>query len=165
MKSYLQKGKYMLRVGDKIPDFELPDQDEKIIRFSDYRGKRVVLFAFPKAGTRGCTKQACVYRDTYEEFEQNNTVILGITSNPAKALRKWRDHHNFPYDLLSDTRHEVLDELGAWGQPMIAGIELPMANRSYWVIDETGIIIEAQVGVNPEKSVYESLNFIQQLEK
>jgi len=145
-----------------MPDFELPNQDNETVRLSDFRGKKVVLFAFPMAGTPECTKHACIYRDTYEDFAQNNTVILGITGNPTAALRKWRDHHNFPYDLLSDNRHEVLDQLGAWGQPIVAGIELPLAKRSFWVTDEEGTIIEAQIGIDAAKSVQASLAFIQE---
>lgn len=151
----------MLTVGDKMLEFELPNQNGKITRLSDFQGRKIVLFAFPKASTPNCTRQACTYRDTYDEFTEHNAVILGITSNPINALRKWRDYHNFPYDLLSDSNHAVLDQLGAWGQPIIAGIALPVTKRSYWVIDEEGIIRVARRDVDAKKSVHESLAFIQ----
>lgn len=152
----------MLSPGERMPDFELPDQNNMIHRLSDYRGQKVVLFAFPTADKPTCTKHACAYRDTYAQFAENNTVILGITSSPTPVLKKWRDHHNFPYDLLSDDSGYILDLLGAWGVYVVGGIDVNYARRSYWIIDEEGIIQEAQLDVDAELSVQESLEFIQQ---
>lgn len=111
----------MLQIGDRIPDIELPNQANETIQFSDYRGKKIVLFAFPMAGTPDCTRQACTFRDMQELYAELNTVVLGITGNPVAVLRKWHKFHNFHYDLLSDSQNILLDELGAWGKPVIAG--------------------------------------------
>lgn len=116
----------MLRIGDVMPDFELPNQDDEVIRLSDYRGQKVILFAFPTA-----------------------------------VLKKWRSYHNFPYNMLSDNRGALLETLGAWGHYIVAGISVNYARRSYWIIDEAGIIQEAQLDVDAEHSVQESLSFIQ----
>ncbi|MEM9953952.1 MAG: peroxiredoxin [Chloroflexota bacterium] len=151
----------MPSVGDTMINFELPNQDGDLVSLSDFRGKKVVLFAFPTADKPTCTKHACAYRDTYEQFTEHNTVILGITSSPTIALKKWRAHHNFPYDLLSDSRGTVLDSLGIWANYVVNGVDLNYAKRSYWVIDEEGIIREAQIDVDEVNSVHESLQFIQ----
>lgn len=151
----------MLRIGDVMPDFELPNQDDEVIRLSDYRGQKVILFAFPTADKPTCTKHACAYRDTYAQFAEKNTIILGITSSPTAVLKKWRSYHNFPYNMLSDNRGALLETLGAWGHYIVAGISVNYARRSYWIIDEAGIIQEAQLDVDAEHSVQESLSFIQ----
>lgn len=153
----------MLTIGDKVPDFELFNQDKELVRLTNFRGKHLVLFSFPLAGSPDCTAQACSYRDLYSDFEKYNTAILGISGNPVGVLRRWHQHNRLPFDTLSDNQHILLDELGAWGTPFIGGLSVPIAKRSYWVIDGQGIIRQAQIEVDFDKSVYDSLEFIQQL--
>jgi thioredoxin-dependent peroxiredoxin len=155
------KGAIMLKIGDKMPDFELPNQDNQIVHVSDFRGKKIVLFSFPMAGTAECTRQACIYRDTYSDFSKYNAIVLGISSSSIEALRTWRVKHGFPYILLSDTRHVVLEMLGVWGQKIAGSFVLPLAQRAYWVVNETGIIDDMQIGVRAEESVELSLNFVE----
>ncbi|MCA9912939.1 MAG: peroxiredoxin, partial [Anaerolineae bacterium] len=111
----------MPAVGEKAPDFELPNQDGEMVKLSDFRGKRVLLFAYPKAGTSGCTTQACGLRDEFPRFEAANAIILGISPDEPKALRKWKDKEQLPYDLLSDPEHKVLEEWGVWGEKSMYG--------------------------------------------
>ena len=140
-------------VGDIAPDFALPNQDGEIIRLSDFRGRRVLLFAFPKAGTSGCTKQACGFRDTYPQIQDADAVVLGISPDAPAALRRWRVKEGLPYDLLSDPEHETLEGWGAWGERSMYGRKYIGVIRSHWLIDAKGRIAAVEVGVSPAKSV------------
>jgi peroxiredoxin Q/BCP len=150
----------MLKPGDIIPDFELPNQDDTTVSLHTYRGRKVILFSFPRTGTHDCTCQASIYRDNYEQFKAANTVILGITSNSTDALYLWREKNHFPFDFLSDGSHEVLKMLGVWGQAVIGFIRIPAARRSYWFIDEVGIIHDMKIGISPYEGLDEALQFI-----
>ncbi len=143
----------MPAVGDQAPDFELPNQDGETVKLSDFRGKRVLLFAYPKAGTSGCTTQACGLRDEFPKFEAANAIILGISPDEPAALRKWKDKEQLPYDLLSDPEHKVLEEWGVWGEKSMYGKTYMGVIRSHWLIDEEGKIADEQVKVSPKKSI------------
>lgn len=151
----------MLDIGDAVPNFVLPNQYGQPVRLRDFRGFKVVLFSFPRAGMPHCTQQACAYRDVYKEFQRAGAVVMGISSNSTDKLAAWREEHNFPYELLSDPDHDVLDQLGGWGFNVVGPLDLPAPKRAYWVIDETGVLIEKQIGVQPKQSVQQSLDFIQ----
>ena len=105
----------MPKIGEQAPDFELINQDGVSVKLSDYRGKRVILFAYPKAGTSGCTTQACGFRDQFPKLETNNVVVLGISPDEPKDQLKWKQAEGLQYDLLSDIDHTVLAAWGAWG--------------------------------------------------
>jgi peroxiredoxin Q/BCP len=139
----------MPNVGDQAPNFELPNQDGKTIKLSDYRGQKVILFAYPKADTAGCTRQACGFRDNFPKVKTSNAVVLGLSPDPQPDLRAWIQKINLPYDLLSDVDHSVLNAWGAWNEERVT--------RSYWVIDENGKVIAGQVKVSPEDSVEQAL--------
>jgi peroxiredoxin Q/BCP len=143
----------MPEAGEKAPDFELPNQDGDMVRLSDFRGQRVILFAYPKAGTSGCTTQACGFRDEFPRIEAANTVVLGISPDEPEALKKWKDDEDLPYDLLSDTEHKVLDAWGVWGEKQMFGNTYMGVTRSHWVIDEDGVVVDEQIKISPKKSV------------
>ena len=143
----------MPQVGETAPDFELPNQDGEMVILSDLRGKRVILFAYPKAGTDGCTKQACGFREALPKIEAGNAVVLGISPDEPKALKKWKAKEDLPYDLLSDPTHQVLEAWGAWGERSMYGRKFMGVIRSHWVIDENGVIVDEQVKVSPKDSV------------
>ena len=150
----------MPAVGEQAPDFELKNQNGETVRLSDYRGKKVLLFAFPKAGTSGCTAQACGLRDAFPRFEAVNAVVLGISPDSPEDLKKWQQEENLPYDLLSDPDHRVLEEWGVWGEKSMYGNTYMGVIRSHWVIDEDGRIADAQVKVSHAESVERATRFL-----
>ncbi len=147
----------MPQIGATAPDFELTNQDGQTVKLSDYRGKKVVMFAYPKAGTSGCTTQACGFRDAFPKFEAGEVVVLGISPDKPKDQLKWKQAENLPYDLLSDTEHTVLEAWDAWGEKSMYGKKYEGVIRSHWVIDEHGVIIDVQHNVKPADSVVKAL--------
>jgi thioredoxin-dependent peroxiredoxin len=143
----------MPKTGEAASDFELVNQDGKTVKLSDFRGKRVILFAYPKAGTEGCTTQACGFRDEFPKIEAGNAVVLGISPDEPKALKKWKDKEKLPYDLLSDPDHKIIDAWGAWGERSMYGRKFMGVIRSHWVIDENGVILDEQVKISPKDSI------------
>jgi peroxiredoxin Q/BCP len=143
----------MPTIGETAPDFALLNQDGQTVRLSDFRGRKVVLFAYPKAGTSGCTTQACGLRDAFPNLHARNTVVLGISPDEPKDQLKWKQKENLPYDLLSDPDHSVLEAWGAWGEKSLYGKPYMGVIRSHWVIDEHGVVIDVQSPVSPKDSV------------
>jgi len=150
----------MPNVGQQAPDFELLNQEGKTVRLSDLRGKKVVIFAFPKANTGGCNAQACAFRDELPRMESHNAIVFGVSTDSVETLKGWKQSKKLTYDLLSDPNHTFLEAWGAWGIPMLSIIKIPMAMRSYWVIDEQGKVIASQVGVGPSDSVEKALKAV-----
>lgn len=147
----------MPAIGESAPDFELLNQDGRPQRLSDLRGRRVILFAYPKAATSGCTTQACGFRDNYPQVEAGDALVLGISPDEPAALRQWKDDENFPFDLLSDPQHEVLDAWGAWGERSMYGRKYMGVIRSHWIIGADGVIEDVQLSVSPKNSVKRAL--------
>ncbi len=151
----------MLKIGQTVPDFELPNQDGEMIKLSEYRGKNVVIFSFPKANSMGCTMQACAFRDAFPQIESANAVVFGISGDNQDDLAGWKAAKNLQYDLLSDPDHKVLDSWDAWGVDLKI-IKLPIgATRSYWVIDANGVLIDQQIGVGPKDSLKKALKALE----
>lgn len=147
----------MPSIGEQAPDFELPNQDGKLVKLSDLRGKKVILFAYPRAATPGCTTQACGFRDEFPNIVAQNAVVLGISNDPPKDQLKWKESEGLTYDLLSDEDHSVLDAWGVWGERKMYGKTYLGTTRSHWVIDENGIVIDEQIGISPADSVARAL--------
>ena len=143
----------MPAIGSNAPEFELPNQDGKSVKLSDFRGKKVVIFAYPKAATSGCTTQACGFRDHYPRIETANAVVIGLSPDEPAALRKWKDDENLPYTLLSDPDHQVLEAWGAWGEKSMYGKTYMGVIRSHWVIDENGVVLDERIKISPKDSV------------
>jgi peroxiredoxin Q/BCP len=129
-----------LKAGDKAPDFFGFDQDGKKHELSDYAGKKLVVFFYPKANTPGCTAEACDLRDNYERFKANNYELLGVSADTAKAQGKFRDKFKFPFPLLADEDKEVIQAFGVWGPKKFMGRSYDGINRTTFVINEEGII-------------------------
>lgn len=147
----------MPKQGDVAPDFELANQDGEMVKLSDHKGKRIILFAYPKAGTSGCTTQACGFRDSFPQIEAGNAVVLGISPDEPAALKKWKDDENLPYDLLSDPEHEILEAWGAWGEKSMYGKNYLGVIRSHWIIGADGVVEDEQIKISPKKSIEKAL--------
>jgi peroxiredoxin Q/BCP len=152
----------MVKVGQPAPDFALPNQNGDIVKLSDLRGRKVVLFAFPKADSIGCNVQACAFRDEFPRIESAKVVVLGISADSVNELLEWKQKKKLPYDLLSDSNREVLGAWGAWGVPLFGVVNLPMISRACWVIDEQGVVVDAQVGIlNIKGSVERAVRLVE----
>ena len=143
----------MLTKGDTLPDLELQNHDDETVRLRDYRGRKLLLFAYPKAATPGCTKQACGFRDRLPVIDAAGATVVGLSPDPPAALARWRQKEGLTYDLLSDPDHELLEALGAWGEKSMYGKKYMGVIRSHWVVDEQGRIEVAAVKVSPAQSV------------
>lgn len=143
--------------GQPFPDFALPNQEGQLIRLADLRGKKVIVFAFPKANTSGCTVQACGFRDSFPQVNTHNAVVLGLSPDAQKDLKKWKTKEGLQYDLLSDTDQTLLTALGVWQEKSMYGRKYMGVIRSHWVIDIDGTVIDEQLKVTPEESVKRAL--------
>jgi thioredoxin-dependent peroxiredoxin len=141
------------KVGDSAPDFELASETGEKVKLSDFRGKRVVLFFYPKDNTSGCTTQACGFRDNYPIIEEKNAVVLGVSPDNEKSHQKFKTKYNLPFTLLVDADHAVADAYGVWGEKSMYGKKYMGIIRSHFIIDEEGRIADAQVKVSPGESV------------
>ena len=150
----------MVETGDKAPGFTLTADDGHEVSLSDYRGQRVVLYFYPKAGTSGCTKQACALRDVHNRVEAKNAVVIGISPDAPEKLVKFREKHDLPFVLLSDPDHEVAEEYGAWGEKKAFGKTYEGLIRSHFAIDEEGRIADFKVNVRPERTAELALKVI-----
>ena len=131
-----------LKKGDKAPNFSGLDQDNKSHKLEDYKGKKLVVFFYPKANTPGCTAEACDLRDNYERFQANNYELLGVSADNAKAQGKFKDKFSFPFPLLADEDKSVINAFGVWGPKKFMGKEYDGIHRTTFVINENGIIDE-----------------------
>lgn len=141
------------KVGDQAPDFELPSDSGGRSRLSDFRGKRVVLYFYPKDDTSGCTTQACGFRDRYPDIQEKNAVVLGISPDGIASHTKFKTKYNLPFLLLADEDHAVAEAYGVWQEKSNYGRTYFGIVRSHFVIDEDGKIADAQVKVSPTDSV------------
>src|SRR5215212_5295421 len=134
-----------INVGDMAPDFTATTDAGTSVRLSDYRGKRVVLYFYPKDDTPGCTTQACGFRDNYLEIEEKNAIVLGVSPDGVKSHQKFKTKFNLPFILLADEQHKVAEAYGAWGEKTNYGKTYMGIIRSHFVIDEAGKIADAQL--------------------
>ena len=129
-----------LKIGDNAPNFTSKDQDGNTISLSDYKGKKLVLFFYPKACTPGCTVEACNLRDNYERFQSLGYEILGVSADSERRQTNFRNRFKFPYPLLSDEDKTVINAFEVWGPKKFMGRTYDGIHRTTFVIDENGII-------------------------
>ena len=142
-----------LQVGDSAPDFTAATDSGATVRLSDLRGKRVVLYFYPKDDTPGCTTQACGFRDSYPVIEEKNGVVLGVSPDGVKSHQKFKTKFNLPFTLVVDEDHAIAEAYGVWVEKSMYGKKYMGVERSHFVIDEQGILVDAQVKVKPDDSV------------
>ncbi|MBO9700734.1 MAG: thioredoxin-dependent thiol peroxidase [Sporocytophaga sp.] len=131
-----------LNTGDKAPLFEGKDQDGKVVKLSDYKGKKVVLYFYPKDDTPGCTAQACNLRDNYEALLKANYVVLGVSSDDEKSHQKFIKKYNLPFTLIADPDKIINEQYGVWQEKTTFGKTYMGTVRTTFVIDENGVIEE-----------------------
>jgi peroxiredoxin Q/BCP len=146
-----------LEVGDVAPDFELLSDEGKATKLSDYRGQRVVLFFYPKAGTSGCTTQACGFRDNFPVIEAAEATVLGVSPDAVEQLSRWRAKEELPYNLLSDPDHAVADAYGVWGEKKMYGKSYEGIIRSHFIVGADGRLEDVQIKVSPQDSINRAL--------
>lgn len=150
----------MLEVGSVAPAFTLPDKDGNSVSLSDFAGKKVVLYFYPKDSTPGCTRQAQAFRDAFEQFAAEGAVIIGISKDSVKSHFNFAAKQELPFILLSDTEKEVLQAYEVWQEKKLYGKVSMGVVRSVYVIDEAGKIAAAWTKVKPEQSVTDALAFV-----
>jgi peroxiredoxin Q/BCP len=147
-------------IGDQAPDFTaLTDQGEAL-KLSDLRGKRVILYFYPKDDTSGCTTQACGFRDQYPVIEEKNGVVLGVSPDSVKSHQKFKTKYNLPFTLLVDEDHAVAEAYGVWGEKSMYGKKYMGMIRSHFVIDEQGKIVDVQYKVSPADSIKKAVQIL-----
>ena len=132
----------MLNEGDDAPDFNAADQNGNQIKLSDFRGRRIVLYFYPKDDTPGCTKQACSLRDSFDVFEAKNIKIFGVSTDDEKSHQKFISKYQLPFDLLADTDKNIVNAYSVYGEKMNYGKKYLGINRTTFLIDETGKIVK-----------------------
>lgn len=131
-----------LKAGDKAPNFSGLDQNGTSHKLADYKGKKLVVFFYPKASTPGCTAEACDLRDNFARFQANNYALLGVSADSAKAQTKFIEKYDLPFPLLADEDKSVIQAFGVWGPKKFMGKEYDGIHRTTFVIDESGVIEE-----------------------
>ncbi|MHC5353833.1 thioredoxin-dependent thiol peroxidase [Myroides sp. LJL115] len=131
-----------LQIGDKAPDFKALDQNGVVRELSQYKGKKLVVFFYPKASTPGCTAEVCNLRDNYSELEKQDYSLLGVSADSAERQQKFIDKNNLPFDLIADEDHHVLNAFGVWGPKKFMGRTYDGIHRTTFVIDQNGIITD-----------------------
>jgi peroxiredoxin Q/BCP len=147
----------MLKEGGQAPDFTVRDTDGNEVRLSELRGRKVVLYFYPKDDTPGCTKQACSIRDAYSEFEERGIKVLGVSLDDQASHRKFADKYELPFTLLADTDHAVADAYGVYGEKEFMGKKYMGVDRKTFLIDEQGRVKKVFNKVNVEEHADEVL--------
>ncbi len=129
-----------LKEGDKAPDFSTTDQYGNDLNLKDYRGKKVVLYFYPKDDTPGCTTEACNFRDNYQQIRNEGYEIIGVSADTGKKHKKFTDKYELPFPLIPDTEKEIINAYGIWGEKKFMGRIFDGIHRTTFVIDEKGII-------------------------
>lgn len=149
-------------IGDLAPDFTLKNQNDEDISLADFKGKNIVLYFYPKDMTPGCTTQACDFRDAHESFADVDAVILGVSPDPIERHQKFIDKHDLPFHLLADGDHKVAEQYDVWKLKKNFGREYYGIERSTFIIDKTGEIIQAYRKVRVKNHVQEALEFLRE---
>ena len=151
---------HFLKIGDKAPEFSGLDQHGNTIRLSEFSGKTLVLYFYPKDNTPGCTVQACNLRDNFSELAKQNISVLGVSADSMQKHQKFIDKYSLPFPLIADENHELLNKYGVWGLKKFMGKEYDGIHRTTFIINEEGVI--AEIIKKPKTKVHaqEILDFL-----
>ncbi len=147
----------MLKVGDLAPDFTLLDSEGREVSLSALRGRRVVLYFYPKDNTAGCTRQACAFAGAYDAYEKRNIAVVGISRDSAASHKKFKEKYSLPFTLLSDPDHAVTEAYGAWQEKVMCGKRAMGVVRTTYLLDEEGVITHVMPRVKPDTNAEEVL--------
>ena len=150
----------MLEVGMKAPLFMLPDKNGNLVSLSDFLGKKVVLYFYPKDNTPGCTRQACAFGESYEAFQAKNTVVIGISKDSAASHLRFAEKYHLPFILLSDPELQAIQAYGVWQEKKLYGKVSMGVVRSTYLIDEQGMIEKVMPKVKPDTNAGELLEYL-----
>ena len=147
----------MLKEGDKAPDFTSKDQDGNPVKLSDFKGRKVVLYFYPKDDTPGCTKEACSFRDADDIYRQKGIKVFGVSTDDEKSHQKFISKFQLPFDLIADTDKSIVESYGVWGEKSMYGKKYMGTNRKTFLIDEDGRIAKIFDKVDVEQHADEVL--------
>lgn len=150
----------MLNVGEKAPEFTLPDRNGQPVRLSDFAGKRVVLYFYPRDNTPGCTRQACAFARLYEEFQALNAVVVGVSKDSVASHDKFAQKYGLPFVLLSDPELLAIQAYGVWQEKKLYGKTSMGVVRTTYLLDEQGVIQKVMPKVKPDQNAGEVLVFL-----
>ena len=150
----------MLEIGTKAPDFSLPDQNGNTVRLSDFQGKKVVLYFYSKDNTPGCTRQACAFAASYEQFKTQNVIVIGISKDSVASHLKFSQKHDLPFILLSDPELQAIQAYGVWQEKKLYGKVSMGVVRTTYIINEQGIIEKVMPKVKPDTNAAEILTLL-----
>ena len=150
----------MLEVGMKAPEFILPDKDGNTIRLSDFLGKKVIVYFYPKDNTPGCTRQACAFAGAYEGFKSRNVAVIGISKDSVASHLKFAQRHNLPFILVSDPELQAIQAYGVWQEKKLYGKVSMGVVRSTFIIDEEGYIEKVMPKVKPDTNPADILAYL-----
>ena len=152
-----------IKVGDKAPSFKLKNQDDELISLTDFKGKKIVLYFYPKDDTPGCTKESCNFRDEFPKFGKLNVEIIGVSVDSVESHKKFTVKYKLPFDLLADDKKEIVEKYGVWKEKNMYGRKYMGIERTTFIVDEDGKIanIFAKVKVDDHnKEVMEALKVL-----
>ena len=152
----------MLEVGTKAPEFTLPDKDGNPVSLSDFLGKKVVLYFYPKDNTPGCTKQACAFAASYEGFKAKNVAVIGVSKDSVASHQKFAAKYDLPFLLLSDPELQAIQAYGVWQEKKLYGKVSMGVVRSTYLIDEQGVIVRVMPKVKPDTNAADILAALEQ---
>ena len=150
----------MLEVGTKAPDFTLPDKDGNPVSLSDFTGKKVVLYFYPKDNTPGCSRQACAFASAYDDFKRGDIAVIGVSKDSVASHVKFAEKYSLPFTLLSDTGLEAIKEYGVWQEKKLYGKVSMGVVRTTFIIDENGMIEKVMPKVKPDTNAQEILDYL-----
>lgn len=150
----------MLKVGDKAPDFTLRDKNSNEVSLSDFLGKKVVIYFYPKDNTPGCTRQACAFAGAYAEFEKRGAVVIGISKDSVASHVKFAEKYSLPFILLSDPDRQAIEPYGVWQEKKMCGKVSMGVVRSSFIVDEQGVIAAVMPNVKPDTNAAQILELL-----
>ena len=150
----------MIQQGTKAPNFTLGDKDGNVVSLSDFLGKKVVLYFYPKDNTPGCTRQACAFAGAYAGFKQKDVAVIGISKDSVASHRKFAEKYGLPFILLSDPEGEVISAFGVWKEKTMFGKTALGVARTTFIIDENGIVEKVMEKVKPDTNAQEILEYL-----